>query len=293
MPLLTVDKGAPTALVSTEWLDQHLDDAQVRVVDVRWYLFDRDKTGRSEFLKGHIPGAVHMDIEHDLSSPRGKGPGRHPLPTPEIFADAASQAGIAKDTHVIAYDDLGGASAARLWWLLRYFGHERVSLLDGGITAWVAEGRPLETAIRSFPQTRFIAKPNPQMVVDGEMVDTLRQAPQALVLDVRVPERYQGKIEPIDPLAGHVPGAKNAPIQGNLRPDQRFLAHVELRRRFEELGAKEGTTIVSYCGSGVNACQSIFALHLAGFKDTLLYEGSWSDWSSTPGRPVATGAAPW
>jgi thiosulfate/3-mercaptopyruvate sulfurtransferase len=273
MPQLTKDKRSVPALVSTDWLAQHLNDPLIRIVDVRWYLLDSDRTGQSEYLKGHIPGAVHMDIEHDLSSPRGKGPGRHPLPTSEIFAGAASRAGIAPGTHVVAYDDLGGASAARLWWLLRYFGHDRVSLLDGGIAEWSEEGRPLQITTPTYPQTRFVAKPNLQMVVNADMVDRLRQDPQSLVLDVRVPERYQGKIEPIDPLAGHIPGAKNAPYLGNLRPDQRFLSSEELRRRFEELGAKEETKIVAYCGSGVNACQGIFALHMAGFKDTLLYEG--------------------
>ncbi len=292
MPKLTTDSSARPALAPTAWLAQHVNDPDLRIVDVRWYLFDKDKTGQSEYLKGHIPGAVHLDIERDLSSPRGQGPGRHPLPTPEIFAGAASRAGIGQGTHVVAYDDVGGATAARLWWLLRYFGHDRVSLLDGGITAWIEEGRPLETTIPSVPQTRFVPKANPRMVVNAETVDKLKVDPDALILDVRVPERYQGKIEPIDPRAGHIPGARNAPYPGNVGPDQRFLSPKELQRRFEGLGAREGSTIVSYCGSGVNACQGILALYLAGFEDTLLYEGSWSDWSSTPGRPVATGAEP-
>ncbi len=279
-------------LVTTDWLAQHLNDPKLRIVDVRWYLFDKDKTGYSEYLKGHVPGAVYMDIDRDLASPRGEGPGRHPLPKAEAFAQSASRAGIAPDTYVIAYDDRGAASAARLWWLLRYFGHDRVSLLDGGITKWIEEKRPLQTEIPTNPETLFVPHPRPEMVVDADTVDRLRNDPRALVLDVRVAERYQGKIEPIDPRAGHVPGAKNAPYPGNLQPDQRFMSPEELRRRFEALGAREKNEIVSYCGSGVNACQNIFALQLAGFENALLYEGSWSDWSSTPSRPLTTGDKP-
>jgi thiosulfate/3-mercaptopyruvate sulfurtransferase len=279
-------------LVSTQWLAQHINNSDLRIVDVRWYLFDKDKTGYSEYLRGHLPGAMFMDIDRDLASPRGQGPGRHPLPKADVFAQAASRAGIAADKHVIAYDDRGAASAARLWWLLRYFGHDRVSLLDGGITKWVEEKRPLQTEIPTIQETHFVPHPRPEMVVDADVVDRLRSDPRALVLDVRVAERYEGKIEPIDPRAGHVPGAKNAPYPGNLQVDQRFLSPEELRRRFEALGAGDKDKIVSYCGSGVNACQNIFALHLAGLTNALLYEGSWSDWSSTPSRPLATGAKP-
>ncbi len=279
-------------LVSTDWLAKHLNDPDLRIIDVRWYLFDKDKTGHSEYMSGHIPGAVFMDLDRDLAAPRGEGPGRHPLPKPEIFVQAASRAGIGPGTYVVAYDDRGAASAARLWWLLRYYGHERVSLLDGGITKWIEEKRPLESRVPSVQPAHFEPQPHPDMVVNANDVDKLRRDANALVLDVRVPERYEGKIEPIDPRAGHVPGAKNAPYTGNLQPDQRFMSREELRRRFEQLGARENEKIVSYCGSGVNACQGIFALQLAGFKNTLLYEGSWSDWSSTADRPAATGTAP-
>jgi thiosulfate/3-mercaptopyruvate sulfurtransferase len=279
-------------LVSTEWLAQYINNPDLRIVDVRWYLFDKDKTGYSEYLRGHVPGAVFMDLDRDLASPPGLGPGRHPLPKADVFAQAAARAGIAADKHVIAYDDRGAASAARLWWLLRYFGHDRVSLLDGGISKWVEEKRPLQTEIPTVPESHFVPHPRPEMVVDANMVDRLHNDPRALVLDVRVAERYEGKIEPIDPRAGHVPGAKNAPYPGNLQPDQRFLSAEELRRRFEALGAGDKDKIVSYCGSGVNACQNIFALHLAGLTNALLYEGSWSDWSSTPSRPLAIGTKP-
>ncbi len=279
-------------LVTTDWLAQHLTDPAVRIVDVRWYLFDQTKTGRGEYLRGHIPGATVMDLDTDLASPRGQGPGRHPLPTPERFAQVAGRAGIGAHTHVVAYDDRGAASAARLWWLLRYFGHPDVSLLDGGITQWTAEGRPLETSVPALAPAFFIPHPHPEMVVNADAVAALVRDPRALVLDVRAAERYEGKIEPIDPRAGHVPGAVSAPYTGNVHPDQTFLPPPQLRARFRQLGAENAEHVVSYCGSGVNACQNIFALHLAGFDGALLYEGSWSDWSSDSNRPMATGTQP-
>jgi thiosulfate/3-mercaptopyruvate sulfurtransferase len=281
-------------LVSTEWLAAHLGDPDLRIVDVRWYLLDKTKNGAEEYLRGHIPGAVFMDVNHDLAAPFGEGPGRHPLPHPQVFAEAASRAGIGPGTLVVAYDDSGGASAARLWWLLRYCGHEQVSLLDGGIVRWVAEGRPLETKAPVLPRAAFAPHVRPGRVMDQEAVNALRQDPQALVLDVRAAERYRGEVEPIDPRAGHIPGAKNAPYMGNLRApdDPRFLEPEQLRARFENLGVDPSKRIVSYCGSGINACQNIFALHLAGFEKTLLYEGSWSDWCRNPERPEAVGPDP-
>jgi thiosulfate/3-mercaptopyruvate sulfurtransferase len=192
-----------------------------------------------------------------------------------------SRAGVGSDTHVVAYDDRGGATAARLWWLLRYFGHEQVSLLDGGIVQWIAEGRPLETAAPRIAPSAFIAHPHPERVMDKHAVNRLRGDVRALLLDARVPERYRGEIEPIDARAGHIPGAKNAPLAGNLRSatDLRFLPAEALRARYEALGAGKAERIVAYCGSGINASQTVFALHVAGFGNALLYEGSWSDWS--------------
>jgi thiosulfate/3-mercaptopyruvate sulfurtransferase len=192
---------------------------------------------------------------------------------------------------VIAYDAQGGGTAARLWWLLRYFGHANVSLLDGGIPRWVAEGRALQVQVPSVPRADFTAQPRPNWVVDQKAVDALRKNSGALLLDSRLAERYEGKTEPIDARAGHIPGAKNAPIAGNLRgaTDPRFLERAQLRARFSEMGADRAEPIVAYCGSGVNACQNIFALELAGFSDALLYEGSWSDWSKNPDLPASTG----
>lgn len=280
-------------LVSCEWLAQRLDDPGLRIADVRWYLVDKDK-GRSDYLEGHVPGAVFLDVDTDLAAPRGDGPGRHPLPAPERFAAAMSRAGIGPRTHVVVYDFGDGSIAARLWWLLRYFGHQRVSLLDGGIKRWVAEGHPIETRVATYAPTAFIPVPHPERVVDAAAIERMRVDPHALVLDVRMAERYEGRREPVDPVAGHVPGAKNRPYPVNVRSaeDPRFLDSGELRKAFEQLGADRAEHIACYCGSGVNACQSVFALELAGFQDALLYEGSWSDWCSVPTRAVGTGREP-
>jgi thiosulfate/3-mercaptopyruvate sulfurtransferase len=278
-------------LVSTEWLAARLEDPAVRPVDVRWYLTEPTK-GRAEYAQAHIPGAPFMDMESDLASPRGQGPGRHPLPTPEAFAAAAGRAGIGDETHVVAYDSSGGAAAARLWWLLRYFGHQRVSLLDGGWPAWQAAGYPAETSAPAIAQASFTAAPQPDMVVDAGAVDRLRRDPRVLLLDARANERYEGRVEPIDSQAGHIPGARSAPFAGNLRDDGHMKTADELRDRYLTLGADAAEQIVCYCGSGVTAAHDILALHLAGRTDALLYEGSWSDWSSDPARPVATGPEP-
>ena len=280
-------------LVSTEWLAERLSDSGIRIADVRWSLLDRDK-GRNSYLQGHIPGAVFLDVDTDLASPRGQGPGRHPLPRPERFAASMSRAGISAGTHVVVYDFGDGSTAARLWWLLRYFGHERVSLLDGGFARWAAEGRPLENHVPPHPPGAFAAEPHTGMLVDADTVERLRGDPRALILDSRMSERYQGKVEPIDPVAGHIPGARSRPYPANVRSaeDPRFLEPARLREQFMQLGATGAERVVCYCGSGVNACQNLFALELAGFDTGLLYEGSWSDWCSVPTRAMSTGPEP-
>ena len=280
-------------LVSTEWLAGHLADPAVRVVDVRWALLDRDK-GRNAYQAAHVPGAVFLDVERDLSSPRGQGPGRHPLPRPEAFADSMSRAGIGAGTHVVAYDFGDASTAARLWWLLRYFGHDHVSVLDGGIARWTAEGRPTESTPPSIPPQAFVPRPRPGMRVDADDVERLRVEPGTLVIDSRAPERYEGRTEPIDPVAGHIPGARNHPYPANVRApdDPRFQEAALLRERFEQLGAGRAGKVVCYCGSGINACQNLLALEVAGFAGGLLFEGSWSDWCSVPTRPMKTGPEP-
>jgi thiosulfate/3-mercaptopyruvate sulfurtransferase len=280
-------------LVTTDWLAAHLNDPRVRIADVRWYLFEKDKTGQSEYTRGHIPGAVFVDMDTELANPPLDGPGRHPIPRTEIFVEAMARAGIGADTHVVCYDDRGGAMSARLWWLLKYFGHANVSLLDGDLTRWIAEGRSLATDTPTFARANFIPRPRPEMVVNREQVRSMANNPRDLVIDVRVADRYTGKIEPIDPRPGHVPGAKNAPLAGNLRAsdDTRFLEPGALRTRYDALGADKAEHIAAYCGSGVNASQTVFALTLAGYQNVVLYEGSWSDWSRSE-FPAATGENP-
>ncbi|HEX2035194.1 MAG TPA: sulfurtransferase [Chloroflexota bacterium] len=287
------EQEAVPALVSTEWLAAHLHEAGVRVADVRWYLPTVGKVGREEYARGHIPGAVFVDLEQELAGAPGSGPGRHPLPSAERFAAAMARAGVGLETHVVAYDDAGGSIAARLWWLLRYFGHPRVSVLDGGITRWMAEGRAVETAVPSPQPREFTARPQRDWVVDKATVEALSRSGDGVLLDARAAERYEGRAEPVDPRAGHIPGARSAPFAGNLReePAPRMKPAAALRARFEALGVspERAGQVVAYCGSGVTACHTLLALHLAGLPDGLLYEGSWSDWSADPSLPAATG----
>jgi thiosulfate/3-mercaptopyruvate sulfurtransferase len=288
----THTRGDPMStplLVSTDWLAARLGAPGLRVADCRWTLLDRNK-GRDGYARGHVAGAVFCDVDRDLAAPPGQGPGRHPLPKPEAFTAVMLRAGVDTDTHVVAYDFGDGSTAARLWWLLRYFGHEHVSLLDGGMARWEREGRALESVEPTFPPGSFVAVPHPAMVLDAAAVGALGRDPSALLIDSRLPERYQGRVEPVDPAAGHIPGAKNRPYPSNLRApdDPRFLAPAELRTAFAALGADQESSVVCYCGSGINACQNLFALRLAGYPEGLLYEGSWSDWCSDPAREVVT-----
>jgi len=289
--------GVPTstghsvpALVTADWLASRLDDSGVRIADVRWYLPHLGRNGRAEYEAGHIPGAVFVDLDSELAGPPGSGPGRHPIPPSETFGAAMSRAGIASRTHVVAYDDSGGAVAARLWWLLRYYGHERASVLDGGLATWRAGGHSERVAVPAFAPANFAARPHPERTVGKEAVDRLRRDPGAVVLDARATERYEGRLEPVDARPGHVPGAKSAPYAENLATTAPvFLSSDALRDRYEQLGVSADKTVVAYCGSGVTACHTLLALHLAGYRDALLYEGSWSEWSKDPSLPAAMG----
>jgi thiosulfate/3-mercaptopyruvate sulfurtransferase len=283
------------ALVSTDWLAAELDGRPaagerhpLRVVDVRWYL-DPARNGRDAWRAGHIPGAVFLDVDEDLSAPgggRGLAPGRHPWPDATQVARVMSAAGIGPSARVVAYDDASGSIAARLWYLLRAYGHDEAAVLDGGIAKWQAEGRPLSSEAPRVAPATFVPRARPGFVVaKPEMV---REHARRLVLDARALERYRGEREPIDPRAGHVPGAASAPWTGNVTSDAVpvFRPARELRDRYEALGAGREEPIV-YCGSGVTACHDLLALHLAGLRGTL-YAGSWSEWSSDPSLPVAT-----
>ncbi len=266
-------------LVSGAWLKKHLAAQDLRVIDLRWYLDGR--SGRDAYREGHIPGAVFVDLERELTA--AEGPGRHPIPGQAQFEVAMRQAGVGRSSRVVVYDDQGGYSAARLWWLLRYHRHRVAAVLDGGIGAW--EG-PFETGETVAPAGDFeAAEPDASMVVDR---DAVRRAGDSVLFDARAAERYRGEVEPIDAKAGHIPGARNVPWRSNLGADWRFLPPAELRARY---AAAEGREVIAYCGSGVSAAVDLLALELAGIRGARLYEGSWSDWSAQE-LPIATGEEP-
>jgi thiosulfate/3-mercaptopyruvate sulfurtransferase len=268
-------------LVQAEWLRDHLDD-DLRMIDVRWYPTGRP--GREAYLEGHIPGGVYVDLDSEVTGVGG--PGRHPLPTREQFERAMRKAGVSRGSRVVVYDDSGGSIAARIRFLLRLFGHDEVAVLDGGLAAW---GEPLSKETAGPAEGDFkAAEPAKGETLDFEQVSA--RPPEWLLIDARAPERYEGKHEPLDPQAGHIPGAVNACWAENLGPGGRFLPSSELRKRYEERGADDSKEIVVYCGSGVTACHDLLALELAGFSNTKLYAGSWSDWSSRPEAPIATGS---
>lgn len=266
-------------LVEADWLRQHIEDQDVRVVDFRWYL--QGRRGWQEFVRGHVPHAVFLDLERVTGNAGG---GRHPLPTADQFEREMRLRGVSADTKVVVYDDSGGATAARLWFLLGYFGHRAQAVLNGGLQAW---GQPIEDEVEVFAPGNFTAtEPDRSTVLDFEAVRELRGVP---LIDARAGERYRGETEPIDPKAGHIPGALSAPFSDNLGPDGRFKTGAELRRRYEELGAASGA--VFYCGSGVNATHHVLAMAVAGLPGARIYAGSWSDWSNRD-APVATGSEP-
>jgi thiosulfate/3-mercaptopyruvate sulfurtransferase len=270
-------------LVEGGWLLGRHRDPDVRVIDFRWYLDGR--SGQAAYDAGHVHGAVFVDLDGELT---GQGSGRHPLPSAAQFELAMRRAGVRRGSRVVVYDDLGGFSSARLWWLLRYFGHAAAAVLDGGLAAWPGE---LSTQPVRVPAGDFVAAPpRSEMKLDYEGVRL--SASGSVLLDARAPERYRGEVEPIDPRAGHIPGARNRPWQSNLDQHRRFLPAWELRQSFRELGVGDGSDAIAYCGSGVSACHHLLALEVAGLRGGRLYEGSWSDWSTRPEAPAATGSDP-
>ena len=250
------------------------------VLDVRWELGQPPL--RDAYEAVHIPGAAFVDLDAELSAPPGAR-GRHPLPDPGAFEAAMRAAGVSNDRPVVCYD---GAGAPRAWWLLRYFGQEWVSVLDGGLEAWVAAGGVLESGVASIEPGDFAARPGGMPLLDAE--GAARVASEGVLLDARAPERFRGEVEPIDAVAGHIPGARNRPAVDNVSSDGRFRAGEVLRADFRRLGVRDGAEVAAYCGSGVTAAQEVLALELAGFK-AALYAGSWSEWITDPRRPVATG----
>jgi len=256
------------------------------LLDVRWRL--GGPPGIDRYREGHLPGAVFTDLDRDLAGPPGAA-GRHPLPDPAAFQAAMRAAGVSQHRPVVVYDDGDATSGARGWWTLRYFGHENVRLLDGGYRAWVSAGHAVTTAAPAPAAGDFIARPGGMPVLDAAGAQAVART--GLLLDARARERYRGEVEPVDAVAGHIPGAVSAPTAGNVNADGTFSGAAELAARFAALGAVPGagTPVGAYCGSGVTAAHEVLALMLAGLP-AALYVGSWSNWVADPARPVATGS---
>jgi len=275
-------------LISSEALAPISTSDRIRLVDCRFDLFDTEK-GRRDYLAGHLPGAVYADLEKDLSSEIRPGTGRHPLPEPASFRSALERLGISNDTQVVAYDGSNGAVAARFWWMLRFwFGHDDVAVLDGGIAAWQASGGPLGTGTSTVAPGRYSGTGNDAVVAStAEIEARVRSGGPVRLVDARDPARFRGESEPIDTVAGHVPGATSMPLSLNLREDGRWRPASELGAVWAQsgLGGEAGDT-VAMCGSGVTACHLILAAVLAGLPAPRLYVGSWSEWIRDPTRPI-------
>jgi thiosulfate/3-mercaptopyruvate sulfurtransferase len=277
-------------LIDAATLHAALGSPGVAVVDCRFDLADA-AAGRRQYLGGHVPGAVYADLNRDLSAPVGPGTGRHPLPAAAAFAARMSGLGIGDESRVVAYDASNGSLAARLWWLLNWVGHERVAVLDGGLEAWKRAGGALEPGEVTPPPGRLHARPHPGAALGAAELELALTEGSHLLVDARARERFEGAVEPIDPVAGHVPGAVNHPFSANLEADGRFLPADELRARWlARLGGRPPAKLVAMCGSGVTACHNLLALEIAGLPGARLYPGSWSEWIRDPRRPVARGA---
>lgn len=279
-------------LVDAATLARHLDDPQWIVFDTRHDLSAPEK-GRAEYAAGHVPGAYFLGIDDDLSGPKTGTNGRHPLPDLQAFAAKINRCGVHPGARVVAYDEKGGSFAVRLWWMLRWLGHERVALLDGGYAAWVKAGLAVSTEVPAPRPGSFEPRPLLGATVDAPFVERFRASGEIAIVDARAAERFQGLKEPLDPVAGHIPGALNRFWQMNLQPDGRFKAPGDLREEFEDLlGDADPAKVVHMCGSGVTACHNLFAMELAGLPSGRLYPGSWSEWCADPSRPVARGEQP-
>ncbi len=271
-------------LIDVSSLVRALRENGVVLLDARWRL--GGPPGVEAYRRGHLAGAVFVDLDHDLAAPPGPG-GRHPLPEAEAFQDTMRRAGVSASSLVVVYDDRDSTAAARAWWTLRYFGHERVRVLDGGYHAWVEAGRPVTTEqTKVSAPGDFTATPGRLPVLDADGAQAM--AKTGVLLDARAAERYRGETEPVDPVAGHIPGAVSAPTGDNVDSEGRFLSPERLRERFAALGATDGAPIGAYCGSGVTAAHEVLALAVAGVP-AALYAGSWSNWITDPERPVETG----
>ncbi|MDG9885992.1 sulfurtransferase [Pseudomonas sp. GD04058] len=278
-------------LIAPRQLAERLGEPKLVILDCRFALEDVDY-GQRSYAEGHIAGAHFADLERDLSGPVVKGvTGRHPLPQPGRLIERFQQWGISNDSEVVLYDDGPGAFAARAWWLLAWLGKRNgVFILDGGLKAWHAAGLPLSLDPAERHEGTFSGKPDPKLLVSAQQLRERLGDPALTLLDARALPRFRGEVEPIDPVAGHIPGAQCAAFTDNLGSDGRFLPPDQLKARFAALlGPRKPEELVAYCGSGVTACHNLFALSLAGYPLAPLYAGSWSEWITDPQRQVATG----
>jgi thiosulfate/3-mercaptopyruvate sulfurtransferase len=277
-----------TTLVSVAGLAAHLADPDWVVCDCRHDLADYE-AGRRAYLESHIAGAHFLHLDEDLSGPRNGLNGRHPLPHPVTFTLRLAALGIDNGKQVVAYDASGGSFAARLWWMLRWVGHQRAAVLDGGWDAWVTAGKPVGTEPAEVKPATYTPHLHPELIVDSGFIVKNLGKDAVQVVDARSPDRFRGKNETLDPVAGHIPGAVNRFCKANLADDGRFKPPDVLKREFSSLlGARAPASIVHQCGSGVAACHNLLAMEAAGFPGSRLYPGSWSEWVSDRARPVAT-----
>jgi thiosulfate/3-mercaptopyruvate sulfurtransferase len=276
-----------TTIVSTETLATHPDGWVV--VDCRFDL-QHEHWGHEQYVASHIPGAVYASLSHDMAGPKTGSNGRHPLPSIDVLSATFGRFGISLGTQVVAYDQDSGMYASRLWWLLRYAGHDAVAVLDGGWAKWIRENRPTRSGEETRTPATFVAAPRPEMHLGVDEVTRLLGNADMLLVDARAPERYEGRIEPIDRVPGHIPGARNHHYRSNAADDFTLLPPEELRQQFlDVLGAHEPSQAVMYCGSGVTACHNLLAMTHAGLPGARLYAGSWSEWSADPARPIEKG----
>jgi thiosulfate/3-mercaptopyruvate sulfurtransferase len=279
--------ASSSLLVSTGELARH---PEWRVFDCRHDLF-RPNLGEEQYAKAHIPGALFAHMERHLSGPKRGGNGRHPLPEPQAFAAWLGRAGLRPQDRVVCYDANNGSMAARLWWLLRWIGHEGdVALLDGGLAQWAEDERPVTAEVPVFAPTDYPCRPHDELLVDARFIEQRLGANSLLLVDARAQARYRGEQEPIDPVAGRIPGALNRFIADNLEPEGQFKSAASLRGELGRLlGDRAPSEVVHYCGSGVAACHNLFAMELAGYPGSRLYPGSWSEWLADPRRPQEKG----
>lgn len=282
--------AAHALLIDVTTLERHLRDPKWIVFDCRHELTDPD-AGRKAYATGHLPGAIFLAVDEDLSAPRTRETGRHPLPTRERFRDRLAALGVSDAHQVVAYDAHGGVYAGRLWWMLRWLGHANCALLDGGLPAWTANGGALEQTLPPPRPAAALTLRSPLVAeVDAKAIEANLAAQRLAVVDARAPDRYRGENETIDPVAGHIPGARNRFFRDNLQADGRFKSPETLRAEFNAfLAGHAPEAVVHQCGSGITACHNLLAMEIAGLTGSALYPGSWSEWIVDPTRPVERG----